>query len=302
MTLPAFIPPMLAQPGQPFDSDEFLFEIKWDGTRAMAFVDDKARLINRRQRDISDRYADLIAVLKLVPPGTILDGEIIVMKDGKPDFQSLQKREQARSEFKITQSTRSLPATFTVFDQLYCEGNSIMDSPLLERRELARKTVASLASPRVIMSEGIVGGGIEYFEQSQAMDLEGIIAKRLTSRYLPGKRTDDWIKIKRSQTVACAVVGYLVDDLGGLRSLILASDAGGQLQYVGKVGSGIDQALREKLITLLSARRRDKPIVPVPGPVKGHWVEPGLYCTVRCMERTRDGIMRAPAFVELYER
>src|SRR6185437_4141136 len=102
--LPATIPPMLAQSGRAFDSEQHLFEIKWDGTRAMAFIDGAGvRLMNRRDRTISDRYPDLIQCLGAAPAGTVLDGEIIVMKAGKPDFQSLQKREQARTPTKIKQ-------------------------------------------------------------------------------------------------------------------------------------------------------------------------------------------------------
>src|SRR4051794_4444788 len=98
MVLPDFIPPMLAEYGEPFDSEEYLFEIKWDGTRALAFVDSTGtfRLINRRRVDLNGRYPDL-SFLGQLPPGTVFDGEIVVLKNGKPEFNSVQSREQARA-------------------------------------------------------------------------------------------------------------------------------------------------------------------------------------------------------------
>src|SRR5689334_18130003 len=116
--LPPFIEPMLAKSGKPFDSDQHLFEIKWDGTRALAFVDREVRLLNRRRIEIGFRYPDLVDLSKL-PRGTVLDGEIVVMRDGKPDFAALQSREQTRTPIRIASLAARTPATFVVFDQLY---------------------------------------------------------------------------------------------------------------------------------------------------------------------------------------
>jgi len=296
-SLPAFIEPMLAKSGDPFDSDEYLFEIKWDGTRAIAYVEGrKCRLMNRRRFDISDRYPELQCFAG-APDGTVLDGEIVVLRDGRSDFQALEQRDQARSSFKINQMARSMPATYIAFDQLYDRFESVMGRTCSERRTLARQTVAGLASAQIIMSEGIVGAGIDYFQRVSAEGMEGVIAKRLDSLYLPGKRTDAWVKIKRQQLVPCVVVGFLEDDLGDLRSLILASEENGALRYVGRVGSGIDEALRTRLLDLLKPLARNDAVVQCR--VKGKWVEPEIYCLVRCMERTPDGHLRAPVLERL---
>ena len=295
--LPDFIPPMLSMPGEPFDSSEHLFEIKWDGTRAMAFIENGVvRLMNRRKFDISNRYPDL-QVLAAAPPGTVLDGEIVVFKDGKSDFQLLARRDQARSEFRIRQAAKTLPATFVAFDQLYDRFEPIMELTCEQRRQRARETVKLIGSQQVLMSEGVVGDGIDYFQKCVEAGLEGVMAKRLDSAYLPDRRTDCWMKIKRQETSPCVVVGYLTNDQNQLRSLVIAAEKDGVLHHVGQVGSGLTGDLCDTLLAKLRTIERKEPVVECS--VKGHWVEPQLYCLVRFMERTRDGHFRAPVLVKM---
>ena len=295
--LPAFVEPMLAKPGVPFDSSEHLFEIKWDGTRTLVFVErDGYRLVNRRKIDMTDRYPEFAFVGKL-PAGTVLDGEMVVLRHGKPDFALLLSREQSRSQRKVRSLARTLPATLVVFDQLYEDYQSLMAKPLSQRREQLTKLVERCADPHLILSQGIVGSGAAFFKGACAQGLEGVVAKRLSSRYQPGQRSGAWIKIKRSETVQCAIVGFLPAGENDFRSLILAANEGDRLRYVGKVGSGFNRALRDRLNRLLWSRLRERPLVPCKA--KGKWVQPGLYCTVRCMERTAGGELRAPAFGEL---
>ena len=300
-SLPAFVEPMLARPGEPFDSGEYLFEVKWDGTRAIAFVESGVaplRLVNRRRRDMTWRYPEL-AFLANLPAGTVLDGEIVCLdKDGQPDFQALQSREQVHTQRKAAHSAMACPATYVVFDQLYDRFESVMDLSCGERRERLRMLVAATANPRLVMSEGVTGDGVAYFEKVTGEGLEGVVAKRLNSRYEPGKRTGAWVKIKKCQTLHCVVIGFVPegkDDFGSL--VVAAQDDGGELRCVGRVGSGFDRRLRQQINDYLWSHLRDKPVVP--NREKGLWVEPGLYCTVRCMEFTADGHFRAPVFVEV---
>ena len=301
---------MLARPGEAFDSDEYLFEIKWDGTRALAFVDSERprryRLMNRRRVDITDRYPELECLGNL-SPGAVLDGEVVVLRpDGCSDFNALQSREQARTPSRVAMLSRSSLATFIAFDQLYDGFESIMAETCAQRRELLRATVKALASPRVIMSEGVVGSGRAYFEKVAAMGLEGVIAKRLDSPYRPGKRTDDWIKIKRQEIHCCVVIGFEPGETASGReardfaSLVIAAQIDGKLECVGKVGSGFNQRQRARINQYLWSNLRSKPVIPCKEK-RMRWVEPGLYCTVRCMERTSSGQMRAPALVALME-
>jgi bifunctional non-homologous end joining protein LigD len=300
--LPRFIPPMLASPGEAFDSDEHLFEIKWDGTRALAFIEGGAyRLVNRRELDITDRYPELNALARLAE-GTVLDGEVIVLgEDGKPSFNELQSREHESGSARARRQTEVRPATYIVFDQLYRGGESIMQMACAQRREFLANTIATLGgSPRVVMSQGIIGDGRAYFEQACLECLEGVVAKRLSSPYLPGKRTDSWIKVKRQEVVHCVVIGFVAEGTTEFGALIIASEVAGEVRCVGKVGSGFDAKRRARINKFLWSHQRAEPLVS-PGKYKGLWVEAGLYCAVRCMERTSGGVLRAPAVVEIYD-
>jgi ATP-dependent DNA ligase len=192
--LPRFVPPMLAKPGVPFDSPEHLFEIKWDGTRVLAFVDSNGyRLVNRHRADVTDRYPELGFLAKL-PAGTALDGEVVVLRQGKPDFGLLLSRNQARASLKIQSLARTFPATYVVFDLLYHRFESLMALPLRARRQRLETVVRACTNPKLVFSEGIVGPGRVFFEAVCQYGLEGVVAKRLDSRYRPGRRA--WIKIK----------------------------------------------------------------------------------------------------------
>jgi len=195
-SLPAFVSPMLAQKGEPFDSGEHLFEIKWDGTRVLAFVEPRGyRLVNRHRAERTAQYPELACLAKL-PGGVILDGEVVVFHDGRPDFRRLLSRDQAGAPLKIRLSARSLPATYVVFDLLYEDYRSLLDRSLVERRQRLRQLVLDLDRPQVVFSEGIVGPGRVLFDEVCRQGLEGLVAKQLTSRYRPGKRTANWLKIK----------------------------------------------------------------------------------------------------------
>ncbi len=194
--LPRFVPPMLAKPGVPFDSQEHLFEVKWDGTRVLAFVEQGGyRLVNRHRVDVTDRYPEL-GFLGDLAAGTVLDGEVVVLQNGKPTFRLLLSRNQARAPFKIRSLARTLPATYVVFDLLYERFESLLALPLGTRRKRLEKLMGRYAHPRLVFSQGVVGPGKAFFAEVCGQGLEGVMAKCLASRYRPGRRTDAWIKIK----------------------------------------------------------------------------------------------------------
>lgn len=307
MALPAFIPPMLARIGRPFDDPAWLFEIKWDGTRALAFVEGgEYRLLNRKRNDAKPRYPEL-AELASLPDGTVLDGEITVLVDGRPSFHGMLQREQARGEARARSLARALPAVYVAFDQLYRAGESLLDAPLAERRDALRETLAGAgAGGRVILSEGVVGGGLAYFEEAERRELEGIVAKRLDSRYLPGRRTDAWRKIKRARHVLCAVLGFLPEGSRAVSSLVVATEEAGSLVPAGRVGSGLDDAQRAELRRRLDPLVTAAPLLPeaaalIDGREVVHWVEPSVFCEVKFLEWTGDGQLRAPVFVRLVD-
>lgn len=298
MTLPPFVEPMLARLArEPFDSDEHRFEVKWDGTRALAFVEGGGyRLRNRKDRDMVARYPEL-AFLAELPSGTVLDGELVMLADGKPNFRAMLRREQARNLFDIENLAREIPATYVVFDLLYDAGRPVLDLPLAQRLERLAGLVAAAGQPTLVLSEGVVGSGIAFFDEIAKLEMEGIVAKRLASPYLPGRRTDAWQKIKPVRQVHAAILGWQHVD-GDVRSLIIAIEEEGSLRCVGKVGSGLTEAMRARMRELFEARRTDAPWIACD--VEGDWIEPGLFCTVSYLERTNDGNLRAPVFLELF--
>jgi ATP-dependent DNA ligase len=208
-------------------------------------------------------------------------------------------REQAQGALRIASLSRADPVSYVVFDLLYRAFEPVMARPLSARRELLRGLLEGAGGPRLVLSEGVVGAGKRTFAEMGRLGLEGLLAKRLDSSYRPGARTDAWIKVKTTQRIHCAILGYVLDESGGLRSLIVGTDDEGELRCVGKVGSGLGAEMRSRLLAELRARPRPTPLVPTAE--RGEWVEPGLYCTVTYLERTGDGNLRAPVFEGLVE-
>jgi bifunctional non-homologous end joining protein LigD len=228
--------PMLAVRGEPFDSSEYLFEVKWNGIRALARRSHVSQPIGGWDlwgRDLADyrcRYPEM-QVLAALPPGTILDGELVLQSEGIPDLEAILARHQLSHPAKIQHCSRQQPVTYVVFDLLAHHGRSLVGQPLQARRALLQDLLARWQEPRVQFSEGIVGPGRLFFEQAVRQGQEGVMAKHLASRYLPGKRSSCWLKIKPARRLPCVVIGW---ELGvcGLRGLLVAAPWGGQLRYV----------------------------------------------------------------------
>lgn len=297
MVLPAHIEPMLATSGEPFDSPVHVFELKWDGVRAMAYVEHGGlRLHGRRRRDLAGRYPEL-AFLSALPSGTVLDGELVVLQpDGRPDFGAIVGRENTALQ-RAAAAAAKRPVHYVVFDLLYLAGEPVLARPFAERRHLLGELLATVRSPQLLAADGVATHGRALFAAAQERGLEGIVGKRLDAPYRPGERGDAWVKIKLQQQVHCLILGCETDASGDVRSLIVASDFGGELRCVGKVGSGISEAQRAELRGLLAARRVERPLVDAG--MAGQWVAPGLYCTVRFLERTESGSLRAPVYLGL---
>lgn len=296
-SLPSFIDPMLARLGEPFDSDKHLFEWKWDGFRALVFREPAGvRVRSRRNLDLFPRFPDL-DFLEVLPPGVIVDGEIIILVDGKPSFERLLQRERTKTGDRIEAMARSSPALYVAFDLLYDGGGSILDRPLTERRARLESVLEKSKSDRLLYSEGVVGAGNALFATALEREFEGVVGKRLNSPYLAGQRTDAWIKFKKSTTIYCVILGYQLDETGVVRSLLVGTDVDGKLACVGRVGSGLTEASRRTLTRMLSTRVRPTPVVPTD--LDAIYVEPGVFCVVSYVEKTGGGMLRAPVFKEL---
>jgi DNA ligase D-like protein (predicted ligase) len=285
--------PMLACAAEPFDSDAHVFEIKWDGIRGLAAVSADAWQLWGRNRSVyTERYPEL-ALLRRLPAGTIVDGEIVVLAQGRADFQAVLRRHQLRQPVQIRYASCQQPVHFVLFDLLQQRGRCLVREPLERRRALLAELVTRLNEPLVGFSEGVVGAGRKLFARAVAAGQEGIMAKALTSRYWPGQRCSAWQKIKAVQTLPCVIVGYTPGP-NGLRSLLVATVRQGCLQYVAELTSGFGAAQQAELAGRLERRRRAKPLVACPK--KALWVEAELYCQVQFLCWTPRGRLREAVF------
>ena len=224
----------------------------------------------------------------------MIDGEIVALRDGRPDLSYIWYRSQ-RVRSAIDGIPEDASTAYVAFDLLYEKHQSLMGSPLSERRGRLERLIRQVASDRWVLSAGVVGNGIRLHEEVCGRELEGIVAKRLDSIYQPGKRSTAWPKMKCMKRLYFAIIGF-TPRAGSFRSLILASDVDGELRHVGSVGSGFTQADRQKLDGVMASRRRSTPLVKCSA--DGIWIEP-LYCVMRYAERTARGMLRFPVFERL---
>jgi DNA ligase D-like protein (predicted ligase) len=288
--------PMLAARAEPFDSPEFLFEVKWNGVRVLtASADGRWQLWGRDLADYTYRYPEL-DMLTGLPSGTVLDGELVLLRNGLPDLEAMLARHQLGCPTKIRQRSQAEPVTYVLFDVLCHQGKSLLAEPLFRRRQVLQQLLEQFAEPRLVFSEGIVGFGHAFFEQAVAQGQEGVMAKHLSSPYLPGRRSASWRKIKPARLLPCVIVGF-VPGRHGFRRLLVAAPCEGQLRYVATIHSGFTAAVSAQLNELLVTRIRSQPVVRCPE--RATWVQPELYCQVRFLEWTHAGRLRGASFQRL---
>ena len=291
-------PMLIGTEGQPFDSDEYIYELKLDGERCIAYLDrDKTILKNKRNILMLPKVPELAEIHKNVNVRCILDGELAVIKDGRPDFFEIQKRSMMSNPVKIDMAAKKYPACFTAFDILYYENRQVTDLPLTERKELLQKAVIS-ENGRFAVSRFIEKNGIQFYALAEQQELEGIVAKRKDSKYYFDKRTKDWIKIKYLQDDDFVVLGYVPKE-NSMNSIILGQYSNGQLVYKGHVTLGVGGEQFRRIKTL---NKTDCPFSEIPkGNENAVWVTPELVCTVKYMMKTESGGMRQPVFKGLRE-
>jgi ATP-dependent DNA ligase len=195
--LPRVLNPMLARKADaPFDSDEYMFELKWDGIRCLAFIEHgRLRLQSRQLTDVTIQFPEL-ACLKELPCGTVLDGELVALENGKPSLRIAQQRVLTQSRHRIGWLSRTHRVIYMVFDLPYLDGKPLFAEPLSLRRAELHQLIERFSLPGVLVPEGVRTHGQELFAQVVRLGLEGIMAKRLDGPYLPGKRSSHWLKIK----------------------------------------------------------------------------------------------------------
>jgi DNA ligase D-like protein (predicted ligase) len=299
------IEPMLAHSrSEPPDSSDYLYEVKWDGIRAMIALDEGQLTIrSRSQRDITRLFPELLIPDEAFRAASALfDAEIVCLdRDGKPVFEHCVQRLHPTTEAGIERARARHPSVCYVFDCLYLDGRPIVSDPLARRREWLADAIRENGVYRV--SEA-VEEGLQLYEAARKLGLEGIVAKERESPYLHGRRTSHWLKIKSRQTTECIIIGCTRgkgDRDGSFGALHLGRYKGGRLFYMGKVGTGFDERLYRAILTELQK------ISPAPRPIEQRpaddartvWFEPKLVCEVQYASLTTTGTLREPVFVRL---
>ena len=295
--------PMLARPAEtPFSSDEWIFEVKWDGIRAISYLKGELSIRSRNQKELTGNFPEL-SELKDLARDTVLDGEIVVMKDGKPDFQTLIQRKQNTNPADIRYMSGKFPATYIIFDILEKDGEELLDIPLMERKEILKNSVKE--GNFVVQSMFVEGTGVAYYQAALEKGLEGIIAKKKQSSYEPGKRSNNWLKIKEANTCDCVIFGYTKGEGNRKKafgSLILGLyDMAGPV-FIGKVGTGFSQEDMENMKQVLDKFRVEEETLPgVDMDREITWLRPNVVCEVGYQSITEDGKLRIPVFKRFRE-
>ena len=300
--------PMLATSvDRPFSREGWLFELKYDGVRALAsFAGSTVKVVGRSGRDETQRYPELAALPNVMHAHDgIVDGEIVAFDDeGRPSFERLQSRINISRQQDIERGARDTPVRFMAFDLLRLDGRELLHTALRIRKKTLRDLLAPEGSPAVQFADHVDNNGLAFFDVVKQRGLEGMVGKRGDSEYQPGRRSRDWLKVKAWKTQSCVIIGY-TSGQGRRRehigALILAVVRNGALSHCGQVGTGFD----EKTLRALRARLDDlgvdsSPVEPAPQTSEpATWVRPELVCEVRFSEWTSAGILRHPAFVGL---
>lgn len=306
---PSAIRPMLATATEkPFDDPAWLFEIKWDGYRAISFIENgRVRLVSRNQNDLSARFPELQELPKLIQANSaILDGEVVVLDErGRPSFSLMQQRTGMRGGGRRTALRMDVPVIYYVFDLIYLDGYDLRRVSLEDRK---RKLAEIMTASEILRySDHYSTQGVALFKAAKEQGLEGILAKRSGSCY-EEHRTREWLKIKVTQTADCVIGGYTDPEGSRLHfgSMVLGLyNKAGELIPVGQVGTGFDQATLRSTFQVL--RNLDTNRSPFHGKVDArivHWVKPELVAEVKFLEWTHETgeggtKLRAPVFLGL---
>jgi bifunctional non-homologous end joining protein LigD len=309
-SMPVTIHPMLATSVEkPFDDPEWLFEIKWDGYRAVSFIQEgKVRLVSRNQNDLTGEFPELHELSKSIKAkGAVLDGEIVALDEqGRASFSLMQQRTGIRKGGRRAGARRELQVVYYIFDLIYLDGYDLRRVALEQRKQV----LAQIITPNeLVRYSDHFPQGLALFEVAKQKGLEGILAKRRASHY-EERRSREWLKIKVTQTVDC-VIGGFTDPEGSRQyfgSIVLGLyDKKGRLIHVGQAGTGFNQAMLKEIWQVLKTLETDRN--PFYGDVDAanvHWVKPERVAEIKFTEWTHESAeggmkLRAPVFLGLRE-
>jgi DNA ligase D-like protein (predicted ligase) len=282
---------------------DWLYEVKWDGIRAMIALDEGVvRIRSRNQNDLTAAFPELASAEAFRANNGLFDCEIVCLDAaGRPLFKDVINRMRQKTESAVARAKSKHPAVCYVFDCLYLDGRPLINETLERRREWMADAIKKDSSYRVSQ---VVNDGEALFDAAREAGLEGIMAKKRASMYTPGRRNDAWLKVKTRRTMDCLIVGYTQgkgDRAATFGALHLAERRGDEWKYLGKVGTGFDDrtldAVGAEVKALREAKRpfKEKPI----DDAISIWVEPTLWCEVQYASLTPNGTLREPVFVRL---
>ncbi len=301
--MPGRLEPMLARSSEstPKPDADWGFEFKWDGIRALAYVEGgTVKLISRSGENVTPRYPEIHAMGRaLGSREVVLDGEVVALDEkGRPSFEEIQQRMGLTSETDIRRKMKVVPVTYMIFDVIWQDGHSLLEVAYAERRRRLASLKLAGASWQTPPFEK--GGGQTMLEASESGGLEGVMAKRLDSHYEPGRRSGAWVKVKNRHRQELVIGGWLEGEgrrLGYPGALLVGYYDKSKFVYAGKVGTGFTDAMLEKLTNLMKPLAQDKNPFDVGSPArKAHYVKPRLVAEFEFVEWTRSGQLRAPAF------
>lgn len=299
------VEPMLAQIQTTVPEEEdFIYEVKWDGIRVMIVIDEGILTIrSRNQRDITHLFPEIVIPEKAFrATAAVFDAEIVCLDErGRPNFHQVIHRLHQSTEAGIKRGSAKHPVNCYVFDCLYLDGRPIINETLMRRREWMADAMRKDTPYRV--SEAVEEGE-HLFEAAMQIGLEGVMAKRKSSKYMPGKRTGNWLKVKVRQTADCLIIGYTKgkgDRNSHFGALHLGEYVNGELEYRGKVGTGFNQDNLPMIYAELEKLKKiAKPVKERPvGTNQTIWVAPELYCEIEYASMTPNKTYREPVFVKL---
>jgi bifunctional non-homologous end joining protein LigD len=287
-TMPTAIQPMLATlVKQPFTDDDYVFEVKWDGYRIIAYCEGgSVKLQSRGGEDYTKKYPAVVRALKAMNVDWVLDGEIVYLNaEGKPDFDALQKVNGQKA-----------PIVFYVFDLLWLAGTNVMNKTLLERKQLLKE---NLQDDAVVKYSDHFDDGMTLFEQIKNLGLEGILAKRKDSKYIPNDRSKRWLKVTVDKRQEFVIGGWVESEKRNtFRTLLFGSYEDGVLKWKGHAGGGFKEKEMPRILERLRQIETNKN--PFDSDVqysegKPHWVKPELVANIKFATTTRSGKIRKPA-------
>lgn len=283
-------PMLISEMKAPFDSPDHIYEIKWDGIRCISFLSDKTDMRNKRNKLMIPLFPELENLYKQVKVKCILDHELLVLRNGVPDFYEVQKRALMSNQFKIKLAASKYPASIIAYDILYYKDKDITMLPLMERKKYLNDAI--IENHLISVSRYVENNGIMLFNLVKEKGLEGIVAKRKDSLYWPGNRSKDWIKCKIMASDDCVICGYIPKE-NNMTSLILGQYDDDLLVYKGHVTLGVSlRILNEHKYQIIDY----SPFGYVPkGNENAVWLAPELVCIVESMPTEKDSF-RQPVF------